>query len=108
MVAAILGTKHTQHRRGGLEGGDDPMCRMCGLHLETDNHVIWECTHTSLVRARKALSLRVAGAWRRAGLGQCELAIAQLLWKLDAGGSVLCTGADHVHGLIGETTLTQM
>jgi hypothetical protein len=106
MVASILGTKHTQHRRGGLDDGDDPMCRTCGQHLETDNHVIWECTHIPLVRARQALSKRVKAAWRRSGLGLRELAVAQLLWVLNADGSVLCTGDDHIRQLLGADEAT--
>jgi ribonuclease HI len=54
VVASILGTKYTQHRRNGLGDDDDPMCRLCGSCLETDNHVLWECTHRGLRRCAES------------------------------------------------------
>ena len=59
VVSSILGTKYTQHRRNGLEVGDDPMCRLCGVHFETDNHALWESTHPDVALARRVLTKAV-------------------------------------------------
>jgi hypothetical protein len=101
VTASILGTKYTQHRRGGLDADDDPMCRLCGVHLETDDHVLWRCRHGTMVQARQALSRRVKAAWRAAGLGLGEVEVARLLWTLDADGAVRCGSSGDIDGLLG-------
>jgi hypothetical protein len=96
VIADILGTKHTRHKRNGLEEGEDALCRMCGDALETDSHVLWECAHPVLATARMALCKKVRSKWREAGLGMGELVVANLLWRLDERGTALCRSASEV------------
>ena len=107
VVASILGTKYTQHRRNGLAADDDPMCRLCGLQLETDNHVLWECLHPAVASKRRELAKAVRKEWRRAGLGQIELGVANLLWTLKPDDSVACTSLRDAHRLLGEALAPQ-
>jgi len=80
VVAGVLGTKHTQHRRSQLDADEDPLCRLCGLCLETDEHVLWYCPHPSVARPRRALSSKIRRIWAAAGMGHAHLAVA-----MDAG-----------------------
>jgi hypothetical protein len=89
-VADILGTRHTQHRRNGLEDTDCTLCRLCGDELETDSHVLWECKHSAVGQARRALSKEVRSAWRESGLGLDGLAVVHALWGLDDSDAVRC------------------
>ena len=107
MTANILGTKHTRHRRNGLDDGEDSLCRLCGDTLETDSHLLWECTHPTVTQARTALCDRVYGTWREAGLGQGELAVANLLWRLDGHGTVRCKSASAINATLGDTNTGQ-
>ena len=107
VVASILGTKYTQHRRKGLDADDDPMCRLCAAHLETDNHVLWECSHPAIATKRRELAKAVRSAWRKTGLGLRELAIANLLWSLDSDDTVTCTSSGDIHGLLDNSDVYQ-
>jgi len=103
MVADILGTKHTRHRRAGLEDGEDALCRLCGEELETDSHVLWECKHPVTVDARKLVSKAVRTSWRKAGLGTTELAVAHALWGLRQDGTVRCRRSSDITKMFGDT-----
>jgi hypothetical protein len=107
VVASILGTRYTQHRRGGLELDEDPMCRLCGTSLETDNHVLWECQHPKTTAARTTLAKGVSKAWREAGLGQKELVVAKLLWTLEADGSLLCKSKGDIGDKLGTEAVAE-
>jgi hypothetical protein len=100
VVADILGTMHTQHRRGGLEDCD-ALCRLCGDALETDSHVLWECKHTATGAVRRRLSKKVHTAWRAAGLGSRELAVVNALWCLKEDDTVKCRSAASIADLLG-------
>jgi hypothetical protein len=101
VVASILGTKYTQHRRNGLGEDDDPMCRLCGNCLETDNHVLWECTHRGPAKVRRELVKAVNQKWREAGLGQRELTVARLLWAMNEEDAVLCKSTSDIRFALG-------
>jgi hypothetical protein len=106
-IASILGTKYTQLRRNGLDVDADPLCRLSGEHLETDTHVLWECSHTAVASKRRALCKRVKTAWRQAGMSQRELAVANLPWTLDPGDVVVCADAAGIVPLLGDTAAVQ-
>jgi hypothetical protein len=99
-VASILGTRYTQHRRNKLDESEDPLCRMCGHHLETEEHVMWECAHPLLGRARQTLSKAVRALWRTSGLGQNELGTAHLLWRLKHDNTAECSTEADIPGLL--------
>ena len=101
VTAGILGTKHTQHRRAALGRDDDTLCRLCGLTLETNEHVLWMCPHPAVAHPRRLLSSAVRRVWAATGLGQAQLAVARLLWTLKPDDTVLCTTVADVQGLLG-------
>jgi ribonuclease HI len=106
-VADILGTKHTQHRRGGLDDGEDVLCRLCGDSLETDSHVLWECKHPATGSARRALAKKVRTAWRSTGLGSQELAVVNVIWGLKNSDAVRCRTATDIQRVLGPCVAEQ-
>lgn len=103
VVAGVLGTKHTQHRRSQLDADEDPLCRLCGVCLETDEHVLWYCPHPSVARPRRARALTstIRRIWAAAGMSHAHLAIVRLLWTLGTDDTAICASAAEVHGLLG-------
>ena len=105
VAACILGTMYTQHRRNGLTPHQDVMCRLCGVALETDSHVLWECPHPAVASVRRDLSKAVRSIWRKSGLSDANWAVARALWALKADGTARSNTVPDLHtALAGAAT----
>ena len=93
MMAGILGTMETQGRRGRLDpakgDGQDKLCRMCGQVLESNSHVLWECTRDrAMVSARREVLKLVRKEFRVAGLSAEQSEAVCKIWELGSLGGV--------------------
>ena len=70
--------------------GETRKCRLCGLEEETNEHVLWRCTHDfRMTKVRQAMTTAVQDTLTAGGAGGGVLAMAIQPWALNGVGCAM-------------------
>jgi len=82
------------------EEGDGPECRICGKHMEDNEHVMWTCTGSeTLVQARRQLQQAVTAELQAVGMKKDRIKEVTSPWHMQAMGKM----DDEAQASVGDT-----